>query len=381
MPGVFADLDLTPNELELARRRRLAAGGYLDLTSSNPTAQGLLFPPAILREAAAGFWERRRYTPDPRGSQAARAALVAYYAGRTPPLGLSQDDLFLTASTSEAYGLLFALLADPGDNLLAPNVTYPLFEYLAALRGIELRSYSLVEEQGWQIDQAGLLAAADARTRGVLVVSPHNPTGMVVAAPVPALASLGLPVVCDEVFAPFAYGLPAVPPLAALHPELPVFTLNGISKLFALPDLKLGWVALSPAARPFAARLELLNDTFLGANSLSQELLPTLFAAGGPFVRGMVERVRGNLDLALATLAGHPRLVARPPDGGYYLFPAVRNCRDEDELVLGLLAAGVLVHPGYYYGAVPGAHLMLSALTEPEQFAAGIARLAAALAD
>jgi aspartate/methionine/tyrosine aminotransferase len=379
MPGAFDGLDLTPNDLEQARQRRLAAGGYVDLSSSNPTAQGLLFPPTILRTAAETYWETRRYTPDPHGSPAARATLVAYYAGRTPPLALHPDDLFLTASTSEAYGLLFALLADPGDNLLTPNVTYPLFEYLAALRDLELRPYELVEEEGWRIDERSLLAAADDHTRGVLLVSPHNPTGMVVGAPLAALTRLGLPVVCDEVFAPFAYNVPTVPPVGALHPDLPVFTLNGISKLFALPDLKLGWVTLNAAARPFGPRLELLNDTFLGASSLSQHLLPSLFAHGGPFVATMVARVRANLDLALASLADHPRLVARPPDGGYYLFPAVRACDDEEALALELLEAGVLAHPGYFYGDVPGAHLMLSALTEPEQFAVGITRLAEAL--
>jgi aspartate/methionine/tyrosine aminotransferase len=379
MPGVFSDLDLSPNPLELARRRRLAAGGYLDLTSSNPTLQGLLFPPAILRAAADSFWEARRYQPDPRGSEAARAAIVAYYGGRTPPLPLALEDVFLTASTSEAYSLLFALLADPGDNLLAPNVTYPLFEYLAALRGLELRPYPLREEAGWAIDERALRAAADARTRGILIVSPHNPTGAVVSAPLAALSRLGLPVICDEVFAAFTYGVPHVPPLAALHADLPVFTLNGISKLFALPDLKLGWIALNAAARSFGPRLELLNDTFLGANSLSQHLLPALFAEGMPFVARMTARVRANLDLALERLAGHPRLRVRPPDGGYYLFPAVSGWDDEEALALRLLDQGLLVHPGYFYGDVPGAHLMLSALTEPATFAAGLDRLVQAL--
>jgi aspartate/methionine/tyrosine aminotransferase len=379
MPGIFDDLDLTPNDLEQARQRRLAAGGYIDLTSSNPTAQGLLFPPAVLSAAAADFWAARRYRPDPRGSQPARDAVAAYYAGRRPALALDRDDIFLTASTSEAYALLFALLADPGDNLLAPNVTYPLFEYIAALRNIELRSYELVEAEGWRIDGPSLLAAADARTRGVLIVSPHNPTGAVVTEPLAALSTLGLPVICDEVFAPFTYSLPAVPPLAALHPDLPVLTLNGISKLFALPDMKLGWVALNYQARALAARLELLNDTFLGANSLSQHMLPALFAGGAPFVAAMVERVRANLDLALARLDGHPRLVARPPQAGYYLFPAVRGWHDEEALALHLLDHGLLAHPGYFYGDVPGAHLMLSALTEPASFAAGIDLLAAAL--
>ncbi|MBX0327436.1 pyridoxal phosphate-dependent aminotransferase, partial [Oscillochloris sp. ZM17-4] len=368
MPGCYNDLDLSPNPLEIARLARAAGAGYIDLTSSNPTQQGLLFPPALLRAAAEGYWETRRYAPDPRGSQAARAAIAAYYAGRTPPLALVGDDIFITASTSEAYGLLFALLADPGDNLLAPAVTYPLFEYLAAMRDIELRPYDMVESEGWRIDGESLLAAADSRTRGVLIISPHNPTGAIVSAPVAALSRLGLPIICDEVFAPFHYAAPPAPPLAALHPELPVFTLNGISKIFALPDMKLGWAALSREAAGYGARLELLNDTFLGANSLTQHMLPQLFAGGMPFVEMMAGRVRENLDYALAALRGHPRLRAAAPDGGYYLFPSVDGWDDEETLALHLLDHGVLTHPGFYYGEVTGVHLMISAITRPDTF-------------
>ncbi|MFL5803716.1 MAG: pyridoxal phosphate-dependent aminotransferase, partial [Roseiflexaceae bacterium] len=324
MVGFFADGDLTPNRIELARQRAAAGACYIDLTSSNPTHQGLIFPPDLLRSAADRYWGARRYDPDPRGAPAARAAIARYYAGRTPPLALALDDIFITASTSEAYSLLFVLLAEPGDNVLAPDVSYPLFEYLAAVHHVELRSYALGEARGWRIDPASLRAQADERTRAVLLISPHNPTGMIVRAALPALARLGLPLICDEVFAEFTYRAPATPPLGALHPELPVFHLNGISKLFALPDLKLGWIALSgPAAARYGARLELLNDTFLGANALTQAMLPTLFEAGMPFVAQMRERLRTSLDMALEMLARSGRLRARVPDGGYYLFPEI----------------------------------------------------------
>ncbi|WP_299756598.1 pyridoxal phosphate-dependent aminotransferase [uncultured Chloroflexus sp.] len=380
MAGVFAQLDLTPNRLEQARQARAARGDLIDLTSSNPTAQGLLFPPEVLATAAAAYWPSRRYRPDPRGDLAAREMVAAYYARRSPPLVVTPDDIFLTASTSEAYSLLFALLADPGDNLLVPNVTYPLFEYLAALRNLELRSYQLDEERDWRINARSLRRAADERTRAILIVSPHNPTGAIVDRPLATLDLLGIPVICDEVFAPFTYIVPATPPLAALHPDLPVFTLNGISKLFALPDLKLGWIALNRPARAFAPRLELLNDTLLGANALSQFLLPTLFAEGAPFVAAMVSRVRSNISFALHQFADHPCIHARPPAGGYYLFPSISGWDDEEALVLYLLEQGVFVHPGYFYGEVPGCHIMISALTEPATFAAGIERLCAALA-
>lgn len=377
MVGFFAAGDLSPNRIE--QLRSSSEGRYIDLTGSNPTHQGLLFPADLLAAAANGYWSRRRYEPSPRGSAAARRSICAYYAGRTPALALDPDDVFLTASTSEAYSLLFALLTEPGDNILAPVVSYPLFEFLAEMHHVELRPYALDEHRDWRIDPASLHAQIDGRTRAVLIVSPHNPTGMIVGEPLPALATLGLPLIVDEVFAEFPYRVASSPPLGALHPELPVFQLNGISKMFALPDLKLGWIALNAPARSYAERLELLNDTFLSGNSLTQFMLPALFEGGWDFVAAMRARIRGNLDFAIDRLSGCRSLRVQAPDGGYYVFPEVLGWDDEEELVLHCLRRGVLVHPGFFYGYERGAHLMLSCLTEPQHLAAGLDRLVAAL--
>lgn len=379
MTGFFAEGDLSLNQLEQARRN--LAGNYIDLTSSNPTHQGLLFPPSILEEATSGYWEARRYQPDPRGALPAREAIIRYYAGRTPALILSPEQLFITASTSEAYSLLFALLTEPGDNVLGPEVTYPLFEYLAAIHHIELRPYRMDETQGWRIDPESVLEQADERTRAILLISPHNPTGMIVQERQEVLTRLSLPVICDEVFAEFTYKAAFTPPLGALHPELPVFHLNGISKLFALPDMKLGWIALSgPETARFGERLELLSDTFLGCSSLVQWMLPALFEQGRDFVQQMRQHICQNLDLALSKLQTCPALEVQPPDGGYYLFPKVRGWKDEEALALYLLEqGGVLVHPGYFYSYENGAHLMLSALTQTPQLEEGLDRLVKAL--
>jgi alanine-synthesizing transaminase len=182
------------------------------------------------------------------------------------------------------------------------------------------------------------------------------------------------------VFAEFPYQAPATPPLGALHPDLSVFHLNGISKLFALPDLKLGWIALSgPARQEYGDRLELLNDMFLGANSLTQSMLPDLFAGGMSFVAEIRARVRGNITLALERLAPNQCFRAQAPDGGYYLFPEVLGWGDEDALVLHLLDHGVLVHPGYFYGYERGTHLMIACLAESARFAEGIDRIIRAI--
>lgn len=377
MPGFLYGEDLSPNAIECARQ---ATGGYIDLTSSNPTHQGLLFPEDVLREASATYWSNRRYDPEPRGLRSARLAIARYYAERTPPLSLDADQIVVTASTSEAYSLLFALLTDPGDNVLAPAITYPLFEYLAMAHHVELRPYALDERRGWRIDPTSLRLQADERTRAVLVVSPHNPTGAVLSSRAPVLRALDLPIICDEVFAAFPYRAATIPPIGALYPELPVFHLNGISKMFALPDLKLGWIALNDAAHDrFGERLEVLNDTFLSANMLTQTMLPALFEHGRAFTAAMHERVRQSLDMAITLLSGCDVVRVHPPDGGYYLFPEIAGWNDEEALTLYLLRHGVLVHPGYFYGYEQGAHVVISCLVEPAQLRAGIERLVAAL--
>ncbi len=390
MSGFLANTNLSANAIEIARRN---TAGYIDLTSSNPTHQGLFFPADVLRAAAEPYWSQRRYEPDAKGTAEARAAIARYYNRRlalTPnpspserqsKNGRGESEYLITASTSEAYGLLFTLLTEPGDNIIGPDITYPLFEHLAEAHHVDLRTYKLDESRGWQMDEASLLAAADDRTRGVLIVSPHNPTGTIVQRALPALDQLDVPVICDEVFAEFTYRAAHTPLLAALHPALPVFTLNGISKLFALPDLKLGWIALNaPATRDYGERLEILNDAFLSANSLTQFMLPALFAQGMGFVDGMRTRIRSSLDMALEILATCPALRVQPPDGGYYLFPRVLGWDDDEEaLVLHLLKHGALAHPGFFYGCEDGAHLMISCLTEPERLREGLNRLVNAL--
>jgi aspartate/methionine/tyrosine aminotransferase len=393
----FADLDLTISPLEQLRRRAAARPDYIDLSSSNSTQHGFIFPPDILRQAADAYWLARRYEPHPKGSLRAREAIAQYYAGRSPALHVSPEQVFITASTSEAYALLFTLLAEPGDNVLAPQPSYPLFEHLAMMRHITLRNYQLelrTTSGGtpqWRLDQPGLAEEADEHTRAVLLISPHNPTGHVmsenIAVPRARQArgrsegtGEGLPLIADEVFCEFPFALTSVPPVGALFPDETVFHLNGISKMFALPDLKLSWIALTgPRAGDYLERLELLNDTLLSANSLTQAMLPALFAQGMDFTRSMHARIRETLTMALERFAGMDGVRVAPPQGGTYLFPRFSACDDEEALVKRLLETGVFAHPGYFYDADDGCHLMISGLLEKEKLLAGILRVGSVL--
>lgn len=378
MTGFLADADMHMNRIEQHRQR---ITDYIDLTSANPTTQGMLFPPDILRTTADTYWATRRYTPDAHGLLSARQAVASYYATRQPAIILDPNhDIYITASTSEAYAVLFSLLTNPGDNVLAPDISYPLFEYLAAMFRIELRPYALDPHRGWRIDPWHMGRISDERTRAVLVVSPHNPTGNVIKKPLPVLEWLDIPIICDEVFAEMPYAVPTVPPLAALMPQLPIFTLNGISKMFALPDLKLGWITLTPSARHlYAERLALLNDTLLGANSLTQHMLPILIQRGMDFVAHQRHYIHQNLTIALTLLERIPRIRVRPPDAGYYLFVEVLDVTNQEDFIIHLLNHGVLVHPGFFFGSTTGCHIVISCLVQPDRLTQGIMRLIAGL--
>lgn len=378
MAGFLDDVDLSPNRIDYARHQYPDA---IDLTSSNPTTNGLIFPADVLAKAAAPYWAQRCYQPHPRGSAHARQAVAEYYAGRSPALHLdAEHDIVITASTSESYALLFALLTDPGDNVLVPDISYPLFDYLAALYRIELRTYPLDVHRGWRIDQWQLGCACDERTRAVLIVSPHNPTGMVVRHALPILAVLQLPVICDEVFAEMPYTVAHVPPLAALMPTVPIFTLNGLSKMCALPDLKLGWITMSlPARERYSTRLEILNDTFLGANMLVQTMLPRILQEGVSFMAYQRQHLQQQVATVLEALAPLSCVRVRPPDAGYYVMVQVDCDLPEETLVLALLDRGVFVHPGFFFGTSHGCTIVISALVAQPQLGIGLQRLVTAL--
>jgi alanine-synthesizing transaminase len=371
--------NLPTNRLSLRIAERRAAGqSFVDLTESNPTACGLAADAAALRAALATAQGAQIYAPDPRGLASARATLAAHEGG-------DPADYLLTASTSEAYALLFKLLADPGDTLLAPRPSYPLFEHLAGAEGVALASYPLMRDDGWRIDTSALaqLVEATLRARAILVVSPNHPTGTFLhAEDRAALATLaerhGLALVIDEVFARYAYD--GSPPPAP--PEDPVlgFSLGGLSKTAGLPQLKLAWIRASgpPALRREAlARLELVADAYLSVATPVQLALPALLDLGDEVRARILARVRSNR-ATLAARVGSPALAATgvsllPAAAGWSAilrFPAVVS---DEELALAALDRGVLVHPGYFFDLDDGGtFLVVSLLPTPDDFARGL---------
>jgi alanine-synthesizing transaminase len=356
--------------------RRLAAEGQppIKLFQGNPTLHGIHFPRKLLKEAYAPVLDYPQYEPDPKGLRSARQAIAQWYA--TENWEMDPENILLTSGTSESFFYLFNTLAQSGDHFLAPVPTYPLFEHLAHAARVGLRYYRLEEENDWRINLEQLKSLVDARTRGVILISPHNPTG---AVPGPeTLESLvswcnkrDLPILCDEVFAPFYFGEGRFPrPAIITKPEL-CFTLNGLSKLLALPAMKLGWIAVSgreEKVKRAMDSLETLADTFLSVHDPIQRALPKLLNGSEDFRKIYQREIHSRWINTQTLLQQIPFLQWVPPQGGFYLTIRVtdKKVRDEEPWVLALMEQkGVFVHPGYFYDLEEGIHFVFTYLTEP----------------
>jgi alanine-synthesizing transaminase len=368
------------NALSAAMTARRAIGRpIVDLTESNPTRVGLPYPERLL----AGLADARglRYAPDPLGVWDARVAVAADCARR----GAAVDPahVVLSASTSEAYSWLFKLLCDPGDVVLVPQPSYPLFEHLTRLEAVEPVGYRLEFHGRWEIDFSSL-AEAPARTRAILAVSPNNPTGSYLSrADVGRLAEVclerGWALIVDEVFADYTLDETAPVTDIAAQAGVLAFTLAGLSKTVGLPQLKLAWTIVGGPAEARARALqglELIADTFLSVATPVQTTLSEILMAGSSIRDAIHTRVRHNLRQARHQVQSHPACTLLPTEGGWSAAVRVPATRGEEALVLDLLSReGVLVHPGYFFDFPHEAFVIVSLLPPEAAFADGFERL------
>ncbi|HVZ88342.1 MAG TPA: pyridoxal phosphate-dependent aminotransferase [Polyangia bacterium] len=392
MPSSRLDWAPAENALAAATRAAAARGPLLDLTESNPTRAGLPYPAEAIAAALARA-PSARYEPAPLGMPTARAAVAADYA--RAGTAVDPERLVLTASSSESYGFLFKLCCDPGDVVLVPEPSYPLFEYLARLEGVAPVGYRLAFDGAWHIDFASLaerladLKPERRRARAVVIVNPNNPTGSFLKRDELArlstiCAAEELALISDEVFALYPHAAdPARVTVAAADPAFgdaaPAFSLGGLSKSCGLPQLKLGWIAVGgrDAARSMAA-LELIADTYLSVGTPVQAALPELLALGAEVRAAIAARVTANRAALAAALAPASACSVLPAEGGWSAILRVPAYRTDEAWAAALATeASVLVHPGYFFDLVGGAFLVLSLLPPPEQFAIAIARLLA----
>jgi len=379
----FAD---TTNALSKAKAKRLASGQpVLDLSDSNPANAGFAWSatdlgPLLRRDGI------QRQDPNPLGLASARTAISDYYSSRGARVPV--DQLFLTASTSEAYSWIFKLLCNPGDEVLVPAPSYPLLEVIAALEGVTLRPYQLAQLAGeWVIDAATL--SVNRQTRAVLCINPSNPTGAFVGRRDRDVLrgfalKHGLAIVCDEVFLDYPAEGVASPGTWAGEANVMTFVLSGLSKVALAPQLKLGWIVVAgPAASTLEAcrRLEHIADAFLSVNTPAQLALPDLLRRAEP-LRALVRTRVAQGEVALrawaASTASGCTVLPRP--AGWTAILTLPPGVHEDRFLMNALSEGVWAHPGYFYGmpaTIPS--VVLSLLTPPDTLSAGLQGLERAL--
>ena len=370
---------LAPNRFSLALERHRNSGKKtLDLTESNPIRCGFKYDPALLSALAneRGF----AYDPDPKGLLTAREAVCNYYRQRGAEV--DPEQVIFTASTSEACSYLFRLLCDPGDEVLVPAPSYPLFEFLASIQDVKLVPYPLLYDHGWQIDLHGLGEALTTRSRAILVVHPNNPTGSFVKlSEMEILDELcrerELALVADEVFLDYAHDGVARPSFASQRKAL-TFTLSGISKICALPQMKLAWIVIGGApelARNALARLEVIADTYLSVGTPVQLASQAFLARRDDMQRQVKERVAANLAEFDRQLAEQESIRRLDIEGGWYAVLRVPATRSDEDFAIDLLEQhSVIVHPGHFYDFPGEGYLVVSLITPAEVFAEGTKR-------
>jgi alanine-synthesizing transaminase len=374
---------LTRNRFTKAWEEVRAAGReVLDLTISNPTRAGFDYDEAAIL-AALSSPRAMDYDPQPKGLLEAREAVCGYYGEQHATTELNPEQLILTTSTSEGYSYAFRLLCNPGDEVLIPKPSYPLFEFLADLQDVKLVPYPLIYDHGWQIDFPSMPKAVSPVTRAVVVVHPNNPTGSYIKPNERDTlnrfcAEHDLALVGDEVFLDYAHDRGSRSSLA-LNREVLTFTLSGLSKVSALPQMKVAWmVASGPTAKwqDAVARLEVIADTYLSMNAPIQWAVPILLQQRKSIQKQLLDRVLANLTELDRQLAARKACQRLGVEGGWYAVLRVPVTGSDEELAIELLRSkSVLVHPGHFYDFPGEGHLVLSLIGPKGEFAEGIRRV------
>jgi alanine-synthesizing transaminase len=408
------------NKIEQTRRALLKKGRkIINLSSGNPNDFGIYLSPAVLTGAFKKFTAAPAYEPDPKGSLQARKAVVRFYANRG--LKISPDRIILTSGSSESYFHLFKMLARPGEKILFPRPSYPLFEEIAHLAEIECGFYNLDENDGWQIDCDNLDSRVRPDVKAIVLISPGNPTGAVLSEKTlrrvaDIAAAHNLPVISDEVFSEYIFDGKKFPRMAGIAQQMAakqpaVFTLNGVSKTYALPGLKLSWVVvtgpdssralswgpaqsssfeseasskLDSSIQKYLDRLERSADAFLACNQVAQAMLPDIIKYGAPFIKSLRRHLQANRDLAVKILGANPDISFHIPEGGFYLFAQIRGLcdakkkplTDEDYVIALLKKHKIFAHPGYFYDYDKGVRILISLLLPADKLKNALAKIA-----
>ena len=377
---------LTQNRYAAALQAARASGAELiDLTVSNPTRCNFNFDSETILSALSHA-ESLNYDPDPQGLNSARKIVADYYRGlkiRSDAAEVLPEQIFLTTSTSEGYSYLFRLLCNPSEEVLVPRPSYPLFEFLADIQDVLLRSYELFYDHGWHMDFGGLERSVTGQARAVLVVNPNNPTGSFVRHnelnQVAAFCRKhDLALISDEVFLDYEVEGSA-DASAAFSNECLSFALSGLSKISCLPQMKLAWIVVNgpPELRDQAhARLQVITDTYLSVNAPIQHALRDLLKQKDRVQPQLTARVRANLKFLDEQLRSAQSIRRLKVAGGWYAVLRIPAKKPDEDLAIELIEkAKVIVHPGHFYDFPNDGYIVISLITPEDKFQKGIMKV------
>ena len=381
--------NLLPNRLtELLEQKRSHNEEIIDLTESNPTRCGFQYDSKALLDSLF-FTNSPQYNPEPKGLLSARESICRHYA--TKNVHLDPGQIVLTASTSEAYSFLFKLLCNAGDSVLIPRPGYPLFEYLCTLNDVHAIPYRLQYDGEWHVDLDSLRGHISGNSRAVVLVHPNNPTGSYIKINeekevVDIARRRELSIIADEVFSEYDLGLAGerVGTFAAQRPVL-TFTLDGISKLLGLPQMKLAWIVVSgpdDLQRQALARLELIADTYLSVHSAVQRSLPELFRLQASIAQQIQRRLVANLEILRSAIGPASGISLLRCEGGWNAvlrMPAIRT--DEQWCEHFLESFNILLHPGHFYSMEAENCVVFSLLVDSGIFSRAISHLIRSVAN
>lgn len=373
-----------PNPYSLARRDQEHKEGFADLINTNFSSCGLGIPHAVWQDLLAD--QARippRYHPHPAGDPELRAAVLSYYAHRAE--GAQTASVVITASASESYSHVFAARCSYGDTILLPRPGYPLFEDIAVRFGLSVKHYDLDPDHDWAPDPGQVESLVDDSVRAVVVISPNNPTGHVVSARLAnRIAGMcrnhDLFLLVDEVFSEYVFD-GSSPWIGGLFDDVRVYTINGMSKLFAAPQLKVSWVVVTgPQVNTRTHELEVVNDMYLSAAPLSQSMAASLLTNHPELPAAIVGQVAKRRASMMGEVQTTPGLQAVPARGGIHLpvmfsNEVLRPGIDDEALSIDLLERLVGTHPGYFYGIDQPVTLVMSYLANEETIQTGFSRI------
>ena len=275
----------------------------------------------------------------------------------------SVQDVFVTSGVSETVDICLSALLNPGDNLLTPCPDYPLYSAVLAKSGLELNTYALNEDDGWQPDLIDVHKKIGPRTRGIVLINPNNPTGAVCSRRMlEAIAELArrnnLIIFADEIYDKLILDDDQHISLASVAPDVPIVTFGGLSKNYLAPGWRIGWGIVSgdaAAVKPYIDGIHRLLRSRLCANHPEQYAIKAALEGPQDHLGEVLGKLRSRRDLTVKWCNSTPHVSCVSPKGAFYAFPRLDIKEGDDVFVKELLVQKyVLVVHGSGFGQKAG---------------------------